>query len=1107
MKKSLNHRLYWLFARYDDLVRSKHLKLMLLGLLVLGLSTKNVNAEKTALQDEKISGVVVDATTNEPLPGVTVLVEGTTIGTATDLDGKFSISLPDADNVLLFSFIGYAPQKVKPEAGVTQLEIKLALDVESLDEVVVVGYGTMKKKDLTGSIAQVRPDKMESENPNTVQDVLRGMPGLSVGFDSSAKGGGSMQIRGQNSLYTSGGHNSPLIILDDMPFYGELSEINPDDINQIDVLKDASASAVYGAKAANGVIIISTKRGKKGKPIIRFSSSMGIATMGANREVFTPDEYIEYYEDWFTTPTYGVNEETGNYEDYQGARRANTPGYFTNPTEANLAKYGITLEEWRGYTSNIPDGTTDQELFAGRLGIRDKTLQGYLEGNTFDWYDHSFRTGINQDYNISVSGADERVNYYMSAGYLSNEGVAVGNDYSTVRSNLKVDGKVTDWLTVGGNVNFQDRTDGDLAVDWQKQFIENSPFSSHTDENGDLIAHPMRDGGYAQGYNYDFDRQYRTLEKGYTVLNSIFTAKVTLPFNITYSFNYAPRYQFFYDRYHESAEHPDWAGINGLVNREQRKRFDWSLNNRINWSQTFADVHRVEVTLVQESEERRYWMDRIQARDIQPTDALGFHETENANKDKSSFDSHDTHETADGMLARLFYSFNDRYMFTGSVRRDGYSAFGTSNPRATFYSTAFAWTFTEENFFAWEPMNSGKLRISWGQNGNRSLGNPYLALARLGLAGGTQGYVNGNNEYIQYQALNINRLANTHLQWEKTTAFNVGTDLAFMDDRFVGSLDYYVMPTTDMIMNRRLPDFSGFSSITTNLGEVENRGFELAVTSRNITNENFKWTTSLGFTKYKNTIKHLYNTYEDVLDSEGNIISTKETDDISNNWFIDQPISSIWDYNVTGIWQKDEVEEAAIYGQKPGDPKVANNYTDDDVVNEDGTVTPVYNNEDKEFLGQTAPPVHWSLRNDFNLYKNFDVSINIYSYWGHKSMNGNYLNRDNNLSQVDNAYNGYAKEYWTIDNATDEYARLNATGPSGLEAPRKLYDRSFIRLENIALSYTVPSNIIQPLGFNNVKVFANVRNALVWAKDWEYWDPETGGLAPRTYTFGFNVTL
>lgn len=1064
-----------------------------------------------------VKGTVSDSK-GAALSGVTVAVGNTNTVSVTNESGFYTINAHKNDT-LHFTSIGFSPKDVVVNNN-PQIDVILEGGASSdMNEVVVIGYGTMKKKDLTGAIASIRPGKMAEDNPKTVQDIIRGTPGISVGLDPSAKGGGTIRIRGQRSVYTSGGHNDPLIILDGMIFYGELSEINPDDIDQIDILKDASAAAIYGAKSANGVLIVTTKKGKLGKPTINLTTNIAFSDMAANRKVFGPDGYMKYREDWYTTATYGINPSTGAYEPYIAEdKTAGKLGYYQKPTEEMLNQYGITLDQWRAYSTN-ESGASDDQIWAQRLGLVYTTLQNYLAGKSFDWYDHSFRTGFNQDYNLSVSGASDKMNYYLSAGYLSNQGVVVGDNYRAIRSNLKVDGKVTKWLDISANINFQDRSDGNIAVDWGSQIINNSPFAAYRNEAGNLEVHPMGDQMTAsKGYNFDFNRQYMDLERGYTVLNSIFSAKVKLPFNINYSFNVSPRYQWYYNRYFESTEHPDWIGTNHGVDRNWSKRFDWSLNNTINWEKTFAQKHKVNVTLVQESEERQYWSDVINARDILPSDALGFHETGTGDKLESSFNTDDSRETADGMLARVFYSFDDRYMLTTSVRRDGYSAFGTSNPRATFFSGALAWTFTNEKFFKWTPLNNGKLRLSYGQNGNRSLDNPYIALANLANGATTQGYIDANGNYIQYYYLRIDRMANPHLQWEKTSAYNVGLDLAFLNNRITSTLDYYFMPTTNMIMSQSLPDFSGFTSITTNLGEVQNKGFEISINTQNIVRKNFTWNTTFGFSKYKNTIKHLYYRYVDVVDANGNIISSKETDDINNKWFIGQSIGAIWDYRVTGIWQVSEATEAAKYGQRPGDPKVANNYTADDIQNADGTTTPRYNDNDKEFLGQTTPPVMWSLRNDFT-YHNFNFSFNIYSYWGNKSTSTAYLNQDNSVSSVTYNANAYEKTYWTPDNPSDFFGRLDARGPTGATSPNRVFDRSFIRLDNATIGYTMPRQLIARAGIENLKLYVTVRNVAVWKKEknWEYGDIETfttnsdlkaiSGIAPRIYTLGLNLTF
>ncbi|MFT3739254.1 MAG: SusC/RagA family TonB-linked outer membrane protein [Breznakibacter sp.] len=1058
------------------------------------------------LQSRPVTGVVTDSS-GEPLPGVSVVVKGTTTGTITGIDGKFSIQVDSKTEILVFSFIGFEPKEVLI-GNQSSFNVSLEESVISLKEVVAIGYGTMRKKDLTGSITTIRPENIAAENPKTVQDILRGTAGLSVGYDASAKGGGSMQLRGQRSVYTAGDHNEPLIILDNMPFYGELSEINPDDIGQIDVLKDASSAAIYGSKAASGVIIITTKKGKTGKPVVNFSANVGLTTKSKYREVFGPEGYMKYREDWYKKDTYGVNATTGVYEAYQTSATIGKPGYYDNP--AKLGSLGVSLDTWRAYTTNS-EGESDASIYAKRLGLEGGVLNDYLAGNTFDWYKHTFRTGFNQDYNASISGAGDKMNYYMSIGYLRNEGAVNYNNYEAIRSNLKLEGKVNNWLEIGANVNFQDRSDGDLTPSlsenyWDANQILNSPYSHYREADGSLSQYPMGDGTIKRGTNYDFDRQYLDLEKGYTVLNSIFNVRVKLPFNISYAFNASPRFQWFYDRYFMSADLPDSSPADRGVNREQSKRFDWSLNNTIAWERTFAQKHRVNLTLVQEAEERRYWQDVINARNILPSDALGFHNTANGTSDDSSFSSYDSHQTADALLVRAFYSYDERYMLTASVRRDGYSAFGQNDPYATFPSVALAWSFTNEKFFQWKPMSTGKLRISWGKNGNRSLEDPYVSLANLGAgSGATMGYIVGSDmEEVKY--LLVDRMANPNLQWEKTEALNVGLDFGFLDDRITGTAEYYSMKTHDMIIAQSLPNFTGFSSITTNLGEVQNSGFEISVNSQNIRTEALEWNTSLTFSYNKNRIKHLYYENEDILDGAGNVTGSKERDDSSNNWFIGQPISAIWNYRVTGIWQASEVEEAARYNQRPGDPKIANNYTADDVTNSDGSVTPVYNDKDKEFLGQTAPPVHWQLRNDFTLFKNWNLSFNIYSYMGHKSLSTYYMNNDNGGSRITYNYNTFSKEYWTPENPSDKYARLDAKVPTGASGG-KLYDRSFIRLENISVGYTLPKAFIYRYHIEKVKVYGSVRNVAVWQKDWEYGDPETGGLATRIYSLGLNVTF
>ncbi len=1069
------------------------------GMIAFPLPTMAEQPVQSVQQSGIVKGQVVDKT-GEPIIGATVKVVGSNIGVVTDFDGNFEIQNVPSGSMLSISYIGYRTQEVAAKPGQT-LNIIIEEDSETLQDVVVVGYGTMRKKDLTGSVVQIDPNKIADQNPGSVQDILRGTPGLQIGFDSSAKGAGaSIQLRGQNSLYTDGAHNAPLIILDGMQFNGELSEINPDDIAQIDVLKDASSAAIYGAKAASGVIIITTKKGKEGKPVINVSVNLAANSKAKYRNVFSAGDYMTYREDWFKAQTYGYDE-NGKWG-YYGKDSGVPAGYYDNPN--NLGKYGLSQEQWATMgAKTLQDGESMLSLYARRMGLdADAALvmQNFLNGQTYDWEDATFRTGFNQDYNASVSGATDKVNYYMSFGYLNKQGAIQGDEYHAYRANMKINANITDWLEVGANVNFQDRSDTSQPVPlgsnyWDDNQLRESPYASRYAEDGSEIQYPRSGNPTNGGYNYHFNQQFIDLEKGYMVLNTIFNAKVKLPYGFTYSFNIAPRYQMFHDRYWMSAELPNSDPATRGSNRNSSRTFDWTLNNTLTWDYTFNKEHHFTVTLVQEAEENRYWSDNISARNITPTDVLGFHYIAGANKEQSSFSTNDTHSTAAAYLGRLFYGYKDRYMFTGTVRRDGYSAFGQNNPWANFWSVGASWVFSEEEFMAscsdW--LDYGKLRISYGTNGNRSLSNTYLALSNLANGGLYAYYKTGSTSQEVLNALSVSRLGNPNLEWEKTSSWNFGLDFSVLNRRIAGSLEVYHKRTHDMIMGQRLPNFTGFSSITTNLGEVTNTGFEITINTRNIDTENFKWNTSLGFSYNKNKIKHLYYEYDENGD---------EIDDTSNGWFIGKPIGEIWYWETDGIWQADEAEQAAKVNQKPGDPKVINHYTEDD--KEDGT--PVYNDKDRQYLGTTQPPIYWNMRNDFEFFKSFTFSFSLYSYMGHKSLSGNWLNGDNSGSLFTNTCNTYEKEYWTPENPTNEYARLNAVGPSGVTGIQKLYNRSFVRLDNITLGYTLPKELTNKWGIQRVHVTAGINNVFT-IDSWEYGDPETGGFSNRQFQFGLNVTL
>lgn len=1022
---------------------------------------------------KKISGVIKDDN-GIPIVGATIMEKGTNNGAISDMDGNFSFDIEN-NGILQISYIGYVEQTLSA-ANKTFFNITLKEDSRLLDEVVVIGYGSMKKKDLTGAISHVEAERLTLERPTTVQDILRSSaPGLIVQPSSSdAKETPTFLIRGQRSL---NGGTAPLVVLNGVPFNGDLSEINPVDIESVDILKDASSAAIYGAKSANGVVIITTKKGKGEKPTVRFDGSMGFATMGVSRKYYEQDEYLDYRSDYATSSNGFQNK-----------------GYYSKPTADNLRKYNLTEEQWRNYDAIGQGSKNMEDVWLQRIGFGDVERRNYFSANPYDWYDAAWQTGLRQNYNVSLSGQTARVNYYWSLGYQDNEGNQQGDRFKNYRTNLRIDAKATDFLEVGANLILQNRDEGYQKIDWEGM-CKNSPYSNPYYDDGSLNPWPMGEGHQAPGTNSFYNLSMSSKSAGTQTVNSNFYAKLTLPFNISYQFTFAPRYSWSQNRDWTSSESV-FDTTHGSASRESIRSIVWTLDNIIKWNYTFAEKHLIDVTLLQSAEKYEFWSEKMTGKQFSPTDILEWHNMQSANE--KTLSSNDEKYTGDALMARLFYSFDNRYMFTASVRRDGFSAFGRSNPRATFPSLALAWNFSNEKFFDWEPMSNGKIRISWGKNGNRDIGI-YQALSQLTTGSGISkySYATSSGTLYELSTLQISRMANNGLKWESTASWNVGLDYGFLNNRINGSIEWYYMPTTDLLMDRTLPNISGYQSVVTNLGKVVNSGLEISINSVNIENKNFSWNTTFNLSHNKNRIKHLYYTYEDVLDENGKVIGSKEVDDITKRWFIDKPMRTIWDIEMIGIWQENEVEEAAKYGQKPGDAKARD-------VNKDYRIS----QDDNVFLGQEDPKVRLSLRNEFVLFKNWDVSFNLYSYLGHKAATTDYLNY---FDFTGDYLNSPVRKYWTPENQSNSYARLKSTRPSNVD-PKKIISRDFIRLENISIGYRIPKKITSLLHAQDIRVYGTIRNVAIWAfsKEWSksnYWDVETTGSMPRTYTLGASITF
>jgi TonB-linked SusC/RagA family outer membrane protein len=1027
-------------------------------------------------QTSIIKGKVIDKT-GQPLPGVTVKANGTNNNTVTDVDGKYAI-VPASNGTLTFTFIGFSSQTVSI-GNQSTINVTLTETTNNLNEVVVVGYGTRQKKDVTGAISSVKATQLENENPASVTDLLKGnIPGINIGMNTSAKGGGNgdLLVRGKTTLSAN---TAPLIVLDGVIYQGQLADINPNDIETVDVLKDASALAVYGARAATGVVAITTKKGgsANGTPLITLNANTGLAQLEKQQKVYDPQGFLNWR------------------GDVQRANNTSLPYYqFTDPRKLPA---DVTVAQWMALTSASGD-PVDQWLT--RLGLVANERANYFSGKTINWADKVFRNGLRQDYTLSLSGRKEGMSYYLSGNYTKNENLIEGGQYENYRVRVNLEGKASKFLTFGITSQFASRNEGAIEADWT-QIVNNSPYGDFYNADGSLRRIPTDDNGL-NARNPFLNPFY---DQRAIIQNTLFAnlyAKVKLPFDIQYQLNYSPDIEAYRNFYNYSANNPNYTIPGGRATRSMENRYKYTIDHLVTWNKTFG-IHNIDVTLLAEQEKYQSWYDSDGNQGFSPTNDLSYHNIGAGILPTVSSD--DRIYTADALMARINYSVLGRYLFTASVRRDGYSAFGQSNPYATFPAVAFGWVFSDENFIkskkALSWLNYGKLRLSYGINGNRDLltasddptVNPTIALGLLG--SGKYPVISGSGTVTSGNVVYINNIANANLKWEQTASFNLGLDFAVLNNKLNGSLDVYHKKTTDLLVRRSIEQVQGYSSTTviSNLGQLDNNGLEFSLTSKNITSSNFNWSTTGNFFFNRNQLKHLYGPTT-TTGADGTTVTT-EADDPANNWFIGRDVNVVWDYKVLGVWQTSEKAQAALYGAVPGDFKL------DKVVNS-GPNQYKYTDADKQFLGYTSPRFNWSLRNDFSFLKNFNFSFLLVSSMGQLSA---FNQAKNNPGSVGNQrQSSYVYPYWTTDNPINDYARLNS-GSSGTSYSvwRK---SSFVRLNTVSIAYNLPKSLVTRLHMQNMKVYANSNNAYVLT-NWNYWDPENGGPTPRYLSAGINATF
>lgn len=1025
-----------------------------------------VNAQTT------VSGTVSDS--GGPIPGVNIIVKGTAISAVSDFDGGYTLKSVPANGVLVFSFVGYKTREITVNDR-AKIDVVLIENANDLKEVVVVGYGTMKRGDLTGSVSTVSSKAVAQTVTTSIEQVLQGRAaGVQVSQNSGAPGAASsVRIRGISSLNAS---NEPIYVIDGVIIDGATSNnnsnpiasINPSDIVSIDILKDASATAIYGSRAANGVIMVTTKRGKKGELALSLDSYVGWQELPKHLNVL------------------------------------------------NLQEYG-TLKNTRS-----------------DLGIVERDpnfIRVDLLGEGTDWQNELFTTALVQSHNLSASGGTDKSTYYMGIGYLDQKGIAVGSAFDRLNLTSNLDSQVKDYFKVGLNFalsNSKQKTtvtdqsliptalkqtpnvavrnaDGSFDGPDTDQFVQNNPIglANINDNHNENIG--IRANTFAE----------ITFTKGLT-----FKTQYSLNYGFTNDYTFNPSYTF-------------GAITNDIRQGTRSKGFSkfWNWNNVLNYARTF-DKHSVNAMLGQEMQES-YWENLYgyisgyltnTSTDLSMGDPTTARTTNNSSN--SSLSSY---------FGRLFYSYDDKYLLTATIRRDGSSKFYEDNRWGWFPSAAFAWKVSNEDFLKDNAViNNLKLRLGWGAVGNQNV--PNYAYTSTYNSSATANWGTG---------LLASNTANKDLKWETTYSSNAGIDIGLFNSRIELVADVYYKKTDDLLNQLALPAYVGTSGQGStsapwyNIGSLENKGLEIALNTINFKNENFSWISNFVFSMNENKVLSLNSEsghYDEAIQQGSDVTVVTRT-------AVGQPISQFYGYKVIGRFEKatdfyyKDGAGNVVPTALPKNMKISENgvwigdYMFDD-ANKDGVI----DEKDLQYIGTPLPKFTFGIGNTFS-YKGFDVNIFLDGSYGNDVVNyqRRWLDNPRENTNLFSTALGYAQlglidptgpnDYRNVqivggDPYMPRIAASSASSASNFRfSDRFVEDGSFVRIKNISVGYNLPSSFVSKIGVAGIKVYSNMQNILTFTK-YSGYDPEVGSLnqnalisgidngrypSPRFTTFGVNV--
>ncbi|QCX37950.1 TonB-dependent receptor [Aureibaculum algae] len=983
-------------------------------------------------QEKEISGTIIDEQ-GMPLPGVSIIIENTQTGTETDFDGNYSIKAKP-ENVLIFSFLGL--KTVKQTVGKkTTINVSMISD-NQLEEVVIVGFGKQSKRTVTDNIASLTSKDLNNIPISNLQGALTGKAaGVQIQqINGKVEGGVKMRIRGVSTISSS---QEPLYVIDGMPLINDdesvsdapmnpLISLNPNDIESIQILKDASSAAIYGARGTNGVVLITTKQGKSGKTKISVNSSYGWSEATNTVKFLNAEQYIELF------------------------------------TEASANSYGaddLWLTEPGGYFDDMANGLD------WRTGEVDT-----------DWTDYALVNGSVQDHSFSISGGDEKTVFYVSGAYNNTEGIVRGNSLERYSYRGNLDHKVSDKFRIGLNSSLSktqiSRIGTDNSFSTPLQAIAQSPLNPAylddgvTPNNESTIYYNF----LMQEYNGSWD---------VNITRAIMNTFAQYDFTPDLSF----RTEIGYDSNNQLDEYfagslTESASTNGYADATSIQSDKYNINNYFTYQKSFntSNLEVVAGMSFEESSRKRQYVagTGFPSDELQTVESASEITAGSSSRTKYNFLSY---------FSRATFSLYDKYLLKGSIRYDGSSRFGADNRYGIFPAASVGWILSEEDFLKnSNTVSSLKLRGSYGITGNAGIGN----FASLGLYSG--------NAYNKTSSLSPSQLANSDLKWERTTQVDVGIDFGFLNNKITGEVDYYVKTTNDLLLNEPVPGTSGWSSITRNVGSMQNSGFEFVLNTTNVTTSNFTWNSSLNLSTLKNEVTKLPN--GDIV-AERNLVREGET------------ISSFYLVEYAGV---DPDNGDALF------------YTN--TTNADGTLdktkTNVYSDAERIVTGNPYPTLMAGFTNNLS-YRNFDFSFTFQGEWGASIYNEGGKFQSGNARYEDNQTVDQMNRWQNPGDITDvPQARMYST--NGQQASTRYLEKSdFIRLRNLSLGYTIPRNVTQKFSVDRLRIYFTGVNLLTFT-DYTGYDPESTydnygnssiqkGIAfysappAKTFTLGLNIDL